>query len=358
MNRSIFILIPAPEPTGPVKGAVALANALVETRSVTLVTLRAGSGMGASIDPNVMQISFADLPRGIICRAKAYSALLKKAGGRLNVASISMCFSADIVNLYCRGSAVICSSVRGNLPINYKMEYGLRGSLLAIGHLMMLRFFDHTVAMTSAMATQVKFYSRRAPTVIGNFVDERSLNKYRFQRKHNNSIKFIFLGSLTERKQPLLLLETLTLLLNQGLDVALDILGDGPLKPKLLATIRKNKLCNHVLMHGQVDNPYEILARADVLVIPSLSEGVSRAAMEALHLGVPCVLRNVDGNTELVQNGLNGILFHDNDELASGMIAATELSRSNLQTRKSLLPSKFRQRKAANGYLHLIECEK
>ena len=53
------------------------------------------------------------------------------------------------------------------------------------------------------------------------------------------------------------------------------------------------------------------------MVLPSFSEGVSRSALEALFLGVPCVLRDVDGASELIHDGINGYLFNENSELHS-----------------------------------------
>ena len=47
--RQIFITVPSPHPTGPIKGAYALANALAAERQVTLVTLKRGPGADAEL---------------------------------------------------------------------------------------------------------------------------------------------------------------------------------------------------------------------------------------------------------------------------------------------------------------------
>ncbi len=355
VNRRFFILVPAPEPSGPVKGAIALANALASKRVVTLVTLKSGAGADTPLDSRVTHVSLADFPGGLIGRAKAYAKLLRNAGGQEKVASISMCFSADMVNMFCRRHAVICSSVRGNLLTNYRMDYGLPGLLLAIVHLITLSIFDHVVTMTSAMAEQVKFYIRTRPTMIGNFVDEKALDPYRNITKRNGPMRFVFLGSLTVRKQPLLLFQALAALRYHGFDVSLDVIGTGPLMSVALSEIQHLGFQDIVHFHGHLAVPHPVVTRADALVLPSLSEGVSRAALEALHLGVPCVLRKVDGNAELIQSGFNGILFEDDEDLPDAMMAAAELSRRYGDTRNSLLPDVFRQREAMNRYLELVE---
>lgn len=132
----------------------------------------------------------------------------------------------------------------------------------------------------------------------------------------------------------------------------MDILGDGPLGERTKSLVNEYGVQKSVHFHGHVKNPYPIVAAADVMVLPSLSEGLPRAALEALHLGVPCVLRHADGNIELIQPGLNGLLFEKDSELFEKMIQAAELSRSRLG--KSLLPGKFRQENSAKSYFELV----
>ena len=161
MNRQIFIIVPSPHPTGPVKGAYALANALADTRRVTMVTLKRGPGVDAPLDHRVSRRTLADIDGGWRAKLKTYRAWLAAAGGRAEVASISMCLSADAVNCFCRSQALTIASVRGNLIRNYGMDYGITGRPLAIAHLAALRRVDHTVAFTAAMARQVAWYAVR-----------------------------------------------------------------------------------------------------------------------------------------------------------------------------------------------------
>lgn len=357
MNRKYFILIPSPHSSGPVKGAYALANALATTREVTLVTLKAGPGANTPLDERIRRVSLAEVSGGWRTRIQAYRQLLRKSGERKNLISISMCFSADMVNRFCGDAALTCASVRGNLLQNYRMDYGISGILLAMAHLVTLSGFDRVVAMTDAMAKQVRFYTRKQPAVIGNFVDEAALEPYRNAAMPFGPLRFVFLASLSVRKQPLLLIRAMHELRQQGREVTLDIIGSGPLLAVVRNEVRLLGLNEIVRVHGQLASPYALLASADAMVIPSLSEGVSRAALEALHLGVPCVLRDVDGNAGLVSNGENGGLFRQDSELANAMLRSAEISRCR-SVRSSLLPPGFRQATATQQYMELVEAGK
>lgn len=355
MNRTIFILVPSPHPTGPVKGAVALANALAPLHRVALVYLKVGPGVEADLDTRVQKIMLATTLGSWREGLQVYQRLLKDAGGRKNVLSLSMCLSADLFNRFCSGYAITCSSVRGNLLQNYRHDYGVPGTLLAIAHLLALRSFDHVVAMTEAMAKQIYSISRVKPKIIGNFVDEKALECFRSPSPNSKGgFRFVYVGSLTSRKQPELIVHAIGLLISQGHDVKIDVIGDGPLREIISVMAKKNGLQKHIQLHGQVANPYPLIAVADAFILPSRSEGVSRAALEALHLGVPCVLRDVDGNEELLREPGAGVLFSDDMDLPRGMIEAARLGRTRYP-KSSLLPTSFRQSKATILYLELLE---
>jgi glycosyltransferase involved in cell wall biosynthesis len=109
------------------------------------------------------------------------------------------------------------------------------------------------------------------------------------------------------------------------------------------------------MMHGHLSAPYQLLAQADTLVLPSSSEGVSRASLEALHLGVPCILRYIDGNAELIHSGVNGALFKRDEKLSNAMREVAVWSRSRGEKIESLIPPTFRQSFAAQRYMALME---
>lgn len=353
--KKLFILVPAPTPDGPIKGAFALANRLAQEREVTLVTLKPGPGAQAPLDARIRHVSLAN-HQGRRAQVKAYRQLLKTHGDRASCSSLSMCFSADMVNLFCRQFAVTSTSIRGNLIQNYKLDYGWRGVLLGAFHLFSTRWFDHCIAMTQSMADQTRRYGTKAPKIIGNFVDEIYLESFRTSSRSVGPWRFVFVASMSARKQPLELIQAFSDLLKQGIPARLDMVGDGPLLPLAAKAAAALGLDGHVHFHGQLDNPYHLIAQADAMVLPSLSEGLSRAAMEALHLGVPCVLRHVDGNADLVTHRVNGTLFGTDSELSEAMREAAVMGRTPMHgPRPSLLPAAFRQDACAAHYLRIME---
>ena len=352
--RTIVIVVPSLHPAGPVKGAIALANALARTRPVTLFAVKPGPGADAPIEPRVTVLS-PSVRGGLRSRRAALKARLVEGGGRRTASVISYCLSADGLALSCRRYGRIICSVRGNLPRNYRFDYGPLGAVAAAAHLTALRWADATVAMSETMADQVARFVGRRPAIIGNFVDEGPLTSLRRPPSAAGApLRFAFLGNLSHRKQPLLLLDAMASLAGQGQPASLDVVGGGPLSKSMADAVASRGLGDRVTLHGQMASPYSVLAGADALVLPSLSEGLSRAALEALYLGVPAVLRDVDGNRELVRHGQNGCLFSDDRDLADAMNRAAGLRRSATGV-DNLLPPAFRQARCAERYLALAE---
>jgi glycosyltransferase involved in cell wall biosynthesis len=353
MIKQLFILIPADTPTGPVKGAYALSNSLIGQCKVTLVTIRPGCGANAWLDPRVLTICLADLSKNPAEKLIFYRSLLREAGGRSKVASLSLCLSADCINIFCKRYALTFSSVRGNLFMNYRHDYGFFGIGLAFLHLFSLRWMDRVVAMNQSMARQIRKYSGHEATVIGNFIDEKRLKVRGVIKNDADPFVFVFLGSLTSRKQPRLLVRALHELKQKNIKAYVEYVGAGPESIVINEDSKTLGLVDFVRQHGFLSNPERVLINADVLVLPSLSEGISRAALEAMYLGIPCVLRNADGNLELVIDGMNGAIFTDDLDLPDAMLKAAEISRLNKE-RKCLLPLDFRQHFSTNKYVELM----
>lgn len=351
--RSVFLLVPSLSPAGPIKGAFALANGLVATRAVTLVSVKPGPGADAFLDPRVQVRSLSDLPGGWLGKLQAYRRLLAAAGGRARVASVSMCFSADLINRFCGRQAFTCASVRGNLHVNYRFDYGPPGTAFAHAHMQILRGFDRVTALSSSMAQQLARYLKRPPEVIGNFVDEAALEPYRLPGADTRGTRLVFVGSLSHRKQPSMAVRALRQL---DPSIRLDLIGDGPLRAEVEKTACVSGLGGRVICRGHMADPLPVVAAADVFVLPSVSEGIARAALEALYLGVPCVLQDVDGNRELIEPGRNGALFSGEEDLPRALREALAIAEVACgKARQSLLPEIFTQKYAIHQYLQLIE---
>lgn len=99
-------------------------------------------------------------------------------------------------------------------------------------------------------------------------------------------------------------------------DLRLLIAGSGPEEPKLRALAAQLNLAQKCVFHPSTPEVARILSAIDVFVLPSLSEGLSNALMEAMACGCCVVASAVGGNPELVSDGTTGLLFPTGDRVA------------------------------------------
>ncbi|MBO4894786.1 MAG: glycosyltransferase [Clostridia bacterium] len=110
---------------------------------------------------------------------------------------------------------------------------------------------------------------------------------------------------------------------SEGLDFNLLIVGDGDRYKDLAAKVRENGAKDYIYLPGYDTNPYKYLAKSDMFVCSSFTEGLSTALTEAVILGLPCVSTDVPGAKEVLgENGEYGIVTgKTDDELYNGIKA-------------------------------------
>ena len=91
-------------------------------------------------------------------------------------------------------------------------------------------------------------------------------------------------------------------------DARLWLAGEGPHERALRERIEAANLTGHVSLPGLFDNVDDLLAAADLFVLPSLQEGMSISLLEAMSAALPVVATDIPGNRDLVTDGRHGLL--------------------------------------------------
>jgi glycosyltransferase involved in cell wall biosynthesis len=91
------------------------------------------------------------------------------------------------------------------------------------------------------------------------------------------------------------------------------LVGDGPEGDKLRTLARESPPAGRIFVMPAMDNIEEAYAAADVFVLPSVSEGLSNALLEAMSSGLAVLGSRVGGTVEAVEEGKTGLLFASQD---------------------------------------------
>ena len=138
----------------------------------------------------------------------------------------------------------------------------------------------------------------------------------------DDAVAGIYVGRITKEKGLSFLADAL-----QALDedwpkgLYLLILGEGEYRTELKSRCALLRHRAHVVIPGQRDDVGDCLQACDFFLSPSLHENLSISILEACAAGLPCLVTDVGGNPEMVQEGENGSLIPpaSADAIAAGL---------------------------------------
>ena len=121
--------------------------------------------------------------------------------------------------------------------------------------------------------------------------DEHSREHYRneFQLSNDNKA-IIHIGRFHKQKNHEFLIDIFSELRKNHSNYELFLVGDGPLKKEIMDKVKQLSLEEHVWFLGVRDDVPKLLSAMDMLVFPSLYEGLPGVVLEAQASGLPCFI--------------------------------------------------------------------
>ncbi|MGK5114795.1 MULTISPECIES: glycosyltransferase family 4 protein [unclassified Geodermatophilus] len=141
-------------------------------------------------------------------------------------------------------------------------------------------------------------------------------------------------GRLTHMKGQWHLVDAVPGLLARFPDLAVVLVGDGPLREALEKRAAALGVRNAVRFPGHRPDARQLLAAADVFALPSRHEGMPLVALEAMEAGLPVVATRVIGTEEVVVDGVTGALVRPDDPAALGAALERLLADPSLRRRQ------------------------
>lgn len=247
----------------------------------------------------------------------------------------------DLVHIHGDSTALVCLPLIGLRPTVitlhgshlFRRSHGLREGAVRAGLRLAFHRADAVIAVSESERDEAR---RLAPRHAGRIVlihngvpeveppgDAERTRIRAGLGLEDSSVCVLFLGELSERKQPLQFADAVTLARASNPALVGLVGGDGPLRAPL-----ERVAGDGVRLLGNRDDPHELLAACDIFALPSRWEGLSYALLEAMALGRAMVVSDGPGNLEAV--GDAGIVFPVADvramaEALTRLAADTEL---------------------------------
>lgn len=200
------------------------------------------------------------------------------------------------------------ATVRNIPQKDYVMTYGLlKGGLMVIQHKAAMRKLESCIGVSSAVAKNLKDVFRlRNSFAIRNGVDTETyfpvkpMDKVVLRRElglPENGHIWIVSGHLSQRKDPLFLIEAWKKKMPNDDNNNLVFIGDGPDFEKCNIACKN---ATNIYICGRVDNVDKYLKASDFFLAPSKAEGLPNAVLEALACGLPVLLSDIEPHKEIL----------------------------------------------------------
>lgn len=134
-------------------------------------------------------------------------------------------------------------------------------------------------------------------------------------KTQTGKVRFVCVGRLSPEKGYHGLFPALGRLKAAGLDFSLDVVGSGPSHDAVLEIAEQSGVMSETQFKGFLpeDQTLATIAAADVLILPSLMEGLPVVLIEAMMMEKPVIAPQLAGIPELVKSGENGLMFTPSD---------------------------------------------
>jgi glycosyltransferase involved in cell wall biosynthesis len=133
------------------------------------------------------------------------------------------------------------------------------------------------------------------------------------------------------------------------------IVGDGPLRGQLEGRARQLNIDRNVLFVGYREDVSQILSAFDIKVLPSLTEGLSLAILEAMAMGKPIIATQVGGTGEVLKDGQTGLLIPPKDSPALAEKIIYLLENPDIARRLGMRAQEESKKYDVNGYVRRLE---
>jgi glycosyltransferase involved in cell wall biosynthesis len=232
------------------------------------------------------------------------------------------------------------------------------------------RWATRELRKQAAAATSVAYVSRvnlpeRYPAAADAFVtnyssielqDEHLIDEVGHVQVDRSDVRLVTIGTLSQMYKGIdVLIDALALLVNEGVNGTLTVVGDGRFRKDLEARANGAGLGERVRFLGHLpagDAVRAELDKADLFVLASRTEGLPRAMIEAMARGLPCVGTLVGGIPELlppedmVEPGNPRALADKITEVIGNPARLEAMARRNLDTARSYRASILWERRS------------
>lgn len=268
-------------------------------------------------------------------------------------------FKPDILHATDYKASVICSIAKKN---TYLIEHlhnnspwlkkiGINSFLFLVAGLL----GDKILTVSDSIEKEYIFSKviKNKIECVGNPVSTKKVLDMVNEKDYIKKYDICCVARLTQAKNPEKFIEIIKNLKKTYSDIKVIWVGDGELKKATIEKCKSLNLEENIEFSGFQKNPYRYMSQSKIFLLTSDWEGYGLVAFEALTLGLPCVVSNVGGLPDIVDDNC-GKLCYKNIEYETELIKLIE-NKNYYETKKANAINKSKLLDNIDRYLSKIE---
>ncbi len=173
--------------------------------------------------------------------------------------------------------------------------------------------YKNIIVETEMMKSKLEVLGIRNVKVMANFREYEEYRKF-YSLDIDKNIRFAFISQISKEKGIDTVIDAVNLLRDQGTNITVDFFGHIAEKDK--EYFEKNIDKEVIVYKGIIKNNKEVidkLSKYHALLLPTRypNEGLPGIFAEAKIAGIPIITTNINYNTDIVNNGVDGIIMED-----------------------------------------------
>lgn len=256
-------------------------------------------------------------------------------------------YKPDLIHAHDMRASFIGALACGNIPIIshiHNNNFDSRGiSLKSIAYLYAALKAKHIFWVSDSSYEGYYFHNlfKKKSEVLYNIISIDNLYSKMALDNNNYDYDIVYLGRITEQKNPLRLMKICKEIVDQLPSVKIAVIGTGNLEDDTHKEAERLQLGSNVTFLGFQSNPYKVLHDSKLMIMTSLWEGTPMCVLEAMSLGVPVVSTPTDGVKIVVDNGKTGYL----DETDEGLVNSCKTILTDTMLRENMSDASIKRAK-------------
>lgn len=259
----------------------------------------------------------------------------------LEVKRVIKMYKPDIIHAHDFRASVYASLYSKNIHVishlHNNSPWLKRRSIYSIVYAISCKQYSKILTVSASIFDEFVYANKflKKHLVVGNPINISSIRLKANQGQFDISPSIVYCGRLAIPKNPEAFVDIVAPVMKNLNNTTAVMIGEGELKDSIEAKIKEYGLTDRIRLLGFINNPYPIIKKSKVMVMPSCWEGFGLAAVEALSLGVPVICSNV--------GGLPGIVDDECGKICN------KISEYQLELKTMLCNDKYRSNKSQNA---------